>query len=551
MATVIDALLVTLGLDPAAFHKSNKEVQEGLKATGKEAEKAQKELDAKIKRTTEAMGKLRDMALDLTVAFVGAFAGHEYMESITRTDAAVGRLSKNLGMGADELSRWQKVGERIAGTSADDVTGMFKTFTGIAEDIKNLGGSDSLNWLAARANVDMGKFLGADQTQRALMLAEAMKKLNRQDAIFFAQKAGLAESQMNLILQVGKSDLETQERIGYVTTQQTEAALRRNQEWTRFGQHLDSIGHKLADLFSPVSEGAAGALNWGMEEHLSTTIGLVTALGGALAMLKGYAIASFAEQFTGGFAKMAVAAGELAGKLGLLGLAAGGGIIVGTFLDWAIGKGLSAATGRDTDLGGWLFDTLDDNDYTSPHPKGTRSRNGSAVGYGNINDAVAHQESGNRDYYADGSPVRSDKGALYAMQVLPTTAHDPGHGIRPASDNSPAEFNRVGRELLTALLRDFGGDMRKALAAYNWGERNVLRYGMDHLPPETANYVHNIMATIQTAKPTGNWGGSGSSVTVGDVHIHTTATDGAGMAGDFRRSLSNLTLAGQANTGLN
>lgn len=82
-------------------------------------------------------------------------------------------------------------------------------------------------------------------------------------------------------------------------------------------------------------------------------------------------------------------------------------------------------------------------------------------------------ESGGKDTNADGSVVTSSAGAKYGMQVMPTTATNPGFGIKPAASDSPAEYNRVGTQLLGALVQKYAGDSAKAWAAYNAGPGNV------------------------------------------------------------------------------
>lgn len=118
-------------------------------------------------------------------------------------------------------------------------------------------------------------------------------------------------------------------------------------------------------------------------------------------------------------------------------------------------------------------------------------------------DAItAQSESGNRDFYGNGSPVVSPAGARFAMQVMPATARDPGFGIRPANPNDPADMNRLGREYRAAMERRYGGDPAKMWAAYNAGPGaldNAIRRGGDNwlslLPRETQNYVRkNVRA---------------------------------------------------------
>ncbi len=62
--------------------------------------------------------------------------------------------------------------------------------------------------------------------------------------------------------------------------------------------------------------------------------------------------------------------------------------------------------------------------------------------------------------------------------------------------NSEAERARVGRDYLAAMHRQYGGDMAKAWAAYNWGPGKlddvIAKHGgrwFSHIPQEVRNYV--------------------------------------------------------------
>lgn len=110
-------------------------------------------------------------------------------------------------------------------------------------------------------------------------------------------------------------------------------------------------------------------------------------------------------------------------------------------------------------------------------------------------DALIQQESG-----GDPNAV-SPKGARGRMQVLPSTARDPGFGIEPARNDSLAEFERVGRDFFTTMLARYNGDEELALIAYNAGPGNADKFqdaGRDYgvLPKreETEPYVRNILA---------------------------------------------------------
>lgn len=89
------------------------------------------------------------------------------------------------------------------------------------------------------------------------------------------------------------------------------------------------------------------------------------------------------------------------------------------------------------------------------------------------------------------------------MQVMPSTAANPGFGIRP-SNGSPEDDIRVGREYRRAMQSRYGGDLSKMWGAYNWGPGNldsaIANYGNDWLryaPKETRDYIRRNMGMLR------------------------------------------------------
>jgi len=89
----------------------------------------------------------------------------------------------------------------------------------------------------------------------------------------------------------------------------------------------------------------------------------------------------------------------------------------------------------------------------------------------------------------------SPKGAQGLMQLMPATARELG----VADSLDPAQNLDGGTRHLRALLEQYKGDLKLALAAYNAGAGAVRRHG--GVPPyrETRDYVDKVLRRYQAA----------------------------------------------------
>jgi soluble lytic murein transglycosylase-like protein len=100
------------------------------------------------------------------------------------------------------------------------------------------------------------------------------------------------------------------------------------------------------------------------------------------------------------------------------------------------------------------------------------------------------------DFRAD---AVSPKGAQGLMQLMPATAR--ALGVKDAFD--PAQNLDGGARHLRALIDQYGGDIKLALAAYNAGAGAVARHGGVPPYPETREYVRKVLLRAQAVPPRG------------------------------------------------
>lgn len=84
----------------------------------------------------------------------------------------------------------------------------------------------------------------------------------------------------------------------------------------------------------------------------------------------------------------------------------------------------------------------------------------------------------------------SPKGAVGFAQFLPDTAKQ--FGLTSVQMRDAEESAKAQVRYMQYLKKRFGS-MNTALAAYNWGEGNVSKYGIGKLPGETTDYLNKII----------------------------------------------------------
>lgn len=206
MPTVVDALIVTLGLDPTDFSKGQKQAVKDLLATQKHARSVAKDMSESGKKAAAFFGQMRTQVLLLFAAFTGGRGLKSFIEDVAASSAAVGRTALVLGTTTQELSKWQGAVRSVGGSAAGTAASM-ASLDRVLTNIALVPGSATgiLPYLNA-LNVSL---VGADG--KVLKVGEALVRLNRatqgmdkRQASSILAGIGLDPSQIQLVLKSSK-----------------------------------------------------------------------------------------------------------------------------------------------------------------------------------------------------------------------------------------------------------------------------------------------------------------------------------------------------------
>jgi hypothetical protein len=251
MPTVIDTLIIQLGLDTKQFSAAQKKAVQ-------EAKDASKKIQDSADAVQQVYSKARKEVLLFAAALLGANGIKEWFVNTTRANDATGKFAKMVGANTEELSKWQAVAER-AGGSAE---GMGQTLLGLTKDISQLGvlgPSESLQWINA-LGIDLQKFLDQkgqlkDFTGLMLALNEALSKKPPGERILWAERLHIDLQNINVLAGTApeklRAMLQEQEKIGFTTKDQSENSRKLVAAWTELTQLVGNFSRILIDKVTP------------------------------------------------------------------------------------------------------------------------------------------------------------------------------------------------------------------------------------------------------------------------------------------------------------
>jgi hypothetical protein len=291
---IIDAFLVTLGLDSSAFKKGSKDIDKSLKDTKDGANRTAKDMEASGKVAAEFFGKLRNQFIALELALTAGKGAKSFVKDVTQSDAAIGRAAKNIGVSTEELSKWQNMAGQLGG-AASDVT---QTMSGLSQAFQDmfLKGlpNDGIAWLNSMG-VNLEKFVDQrgnvkDMTGLMMAMSKALnsKGVTAAEAQALGRQIGATEGMVNVLRHSSGELQHYYETVRFTTQAEAEAAMKREAEYNRMMQSTTDLGRKLMMMLQPsiesVLKGLIALADW-LGKHptlFATFAGIVAAAAATL-----------------------------------------------------------------------------------------------------------------------------------------------------------------------------------------------------------------------------------------------------------------------------
>ncbi|QHC34159.1 phage tail tip lysozyme [Komagataeibacter xylinus] len=251
MATVIDALVVTLGLDPKGVKKGQKEADTSFSKVKTSAQNMGKGVDAAATSGAQALRTMSREALSFFAVLTAGKSLKAFVQDNTRSNVALGNMSRNLGVSAQSLGAWQKVAQSFGGT-AEDVSGSMQS---LVSQFQTVEGRTNLGMTFGQMGVRLQGANGQLRNMNEMLpdLARAAQRLGPQMFSALGSQAGLSQGFINMLEQ-GPEKIEAMYAAlkKYAPTKaDTQASGQLMMDWTKLTAQSEAFGRTIMTSLTP------------------------------------------------------------------------------------------------------------------------------------------------------------------------------------------------------------------------------------------------------------------------------------------------------------
>lgn len=516
MPTVIDSLVIELGLDPTKFTREQKEILENFRRSKEEFRRGGIDIERQGARIEDAFTSLKRGAIQLGATFLGISGAKSFLDHITSADAMVGRFAKTMNLTTAELSIWQGAAKQVGG-SAEDVTSTMQGLTGAVNQFMLTGQGP---FLGVMTHLGVSLFDSNNRlkttTDLLLEVSDAVHKLNTSDparaAATLAMIPGMNQTSINMMIngrQALLGLLEASRASGYATKESAAAAAEYQKNLAELQQSAEDLGRTLVNALS-------GSLVRSFQV-LKSLIDEIRSGGwkGALRVLAEAADPRMAEMIYGSNV-------------------AGADAIARQKLASGMRAQQENARPAPTSPGGRRMTLAEQEAYIRK----------AAVARGidpEIAVEVARREGMNTSVVGDNQQSAVVKNGVREPSYGPFQLYmggGLGNKFLKEKGLDPRDPTTVKEQIDFAL-----DEARKSGWGAWYGWKGLPRAG---LPPPSQGAATGRMAPLGR---TGDAGGTSTSVTIGEINVNTQATDANGIANELPAAIKRANFAASANYG--
>lgn len=272
MPTIIDELVVRLGLDPANFEKGQKKQADAWLKTQEGFRKGGKEIEDSSKKAAETVNLITRRVLELFAVVTGSQALSDFVRKLTAADASLGRFASSLGESPQRIAAWENAAERFGGSA--DATA--STLERVNKQLYNLNKNGEalpreFSQLQAWTGMRIDPNHGLDRYLSDV--AAALQRLHQIDASAahnVAQALGIDPATEQLMYKMGSGIdvyLGKLEKSLSPSDRAIDAAQKLQASWAELLQRIIALANTIYDKLGPVLVDAANKMTDWIEKN--------------------------------------------------------------------------------------------------------------------------------------------------------------------------------------------------------------------------------------------------------------------------------------------
>jgi hypothetical protein len=252
MPTLIDSLVVKLGID-----------SKDMDSKAPQATKKLKDVEDQSEKTKSSIGELGRTVGTFLAIIGGSTAIKVFISDFIEANAQLKRLSDNLELGVSTISAWSQATEQLGG-SAEGLQGTLDMLSKSQTQLRLTGESSLIPYLSA-LGVSLATVNGQAKpvTDILLDLSDRFSRMDRTTANNMGRMMGIDQGTMNILL-LGRKELETtirrQRENTAVTRAQADEAQKLQTQIVKLKQNFAAFGRNLLESALPILEKLLGWL---------------------------------------------------------------------------------------------------------------------------------------------------------------------------------------------------------------------------------------------------------------------------------------------------